>query len=358
MKPVIVCHSTVAGGAEAYLVRLYKALGEKGCKSELVGYIPGWEDTGQKAKDVGLSPKWGLATMAKGLFKLPGERARVARVAPSDASFYHLQFKREQIGLTDILAQQGPVIWTEHGLLPTGVKGMLLGTGYRLAARNVSAIICVSDTVASRVRQVVGPRPRIEVIKTAVDTSVMRPPTSEERFAARASLDIPQEVPVLLWIGRLHPSKLAGLTTWLGSGWPGIVLVAGTGEMLDEIALTAQEQVRNVRVLGHVNDTATLYRAADVMAFTSNGDEGFPTTLVEAAAYGVPVVTNAESGFGDVVAAAGGKVIPPKAKLERWISDAMALTTGSSSTSARQWSLNYDIKAWFEAHENIFRSVI
>lgn len=358
LKPVVVCQSAVAGGAEAYLVRLYKALSAKGNSSALIGSIPGWENTGQESRDVKLSPKWGLATMAQGIFKLPAERVRVARAAVSDASLYHLQFKREQIGFTDVLSKRGPVVWTEHGRFPAGIKGRLLAPGYKAAAQKTSAIICVSDEVAANVRELVGPGPRIEVIPNAVDTTALRPPTPEEKAAARESLRIPEGLPVMLWIGRLHRDKQPGITTWLGSGWPGVVLVAGDGEMFDEINQAADEVAPNTLLLGHMQDTASLYRAADVMVFTSNGTgEGFPTTLIEAAAYGVPVLTNEDSGFAPVVTAAGGKAVPASASLERWIADAKDLMTGNASKTAREWSLGYDIKPWVRAHEDVFRAV-
>lgn len=357
MKPVVVCQSDVSGGAEGYLVRLYDALAQKGARSTLVGTIPGWETIGQEHVSVRLGPKWGRATIAQGVLRLPIERARVAQSAVLDASFYHLQFKREQIGFTDVLKKTAPVVWTEHGLFPAGRKGKLLAPGYRAAAKHTSAIICVSDAVASSVRAVVGPAVHVEVIPNAVDTSLMRPPTDTERAAARATLDIPDGVPVMLWIGRLTDYKLARLTTWLASGWPGVMLVAGAGELFNDLVKAAEDVAPNARILGHVKDVSALYRAADVMAFTSNGDEGFPTTLIEAAAYGVPVVANADSGFGGVVEAAGGVSLPKTATLEAWIAAAKGVMTSDAADAARKWSLSYDLKPWIEAHESLFRSI-
>lgn len=361
MKPVVVCQSNVAGGAESYLVRLYSELARRGISSSIIGSIPGWGETGQGSRDVMLSPKWGSKTIARGILKLPAERARLARAADeaveAEKSVFHLQFKREQIGFTNILSRRGPVVWTEHGRFPGGNKGQLLAAGYKSAAQKTSAIICVSDKVAADVRRIVGTGPRIEVIPNAVDTSKMLPATPGEKAAAREALRIPEGMPVMLWIGRVHRNKRPGIITWLGTGWPGIVLLAGDGEMYEEIQQAADEISPNTWMLGHIEDTSNVYRAADVMVFTSNGDEGFPTTLLEAAAYGVPVLTHYESGVGPIVQAAGGKVVPPSADLNTWIAEARKLASGSTSAEARKWSLNYDIQPWVDAHVKVLKSV-
>ncbi|WP_236812506.1 glycosyltransferase family 4 protein [Arthrobacter sp. FW306-2-2C-D06B] len=327
--------------------------------SVLIGSIPGWEETGQDRVEAGFGPKWGARTLVGGIFRLPRERARVSQLIDDlEVQIFHLQFKREQIGFTGLLSRRAPVVWTEHGTFPEGVKGAILALGYRLAARRVSAIVCVSERVAASVRKVVGSGPRVEVIRNAVDTSILRPPTEAEKLGARESLLIPEGMPVMLWIGRLHKDKLPGIAISLGSAWRGIVIVAGDGEMYDELRRSTDVLAPNVRLMGHVGDPSILYRAADVMVFTSTGaGEGFPTTLIEAAAHGLPVLTNAQSGFGAMVQAAGGAVLPTDSAAEDWIASAERIINSDSSSLARNWSLSYDIEDWVNAHEVIFESV-
>src|SRR4051794_26885115 len=166
MRLVPVCHAHVLGGAERYLNLLYPRLRERGHQGHLVGSVPGWtEVTGLPSTAVAFSPKWGGRATARRLPHLPRERRAVAAaIRDLRADLFHAQFKREQVGLTDLLARQAPVIWTEHGRFPTGTGARALAAGYRQAARKVGAIICVSRAVADELRGIVGPRVRIEVV--------------------------------------------------------------------------------------------------------------------------------------------------------------------------------------------------
>lgn len=354
------CQSSTSGGAEAYLVRLYAALADRGMSPELLGSCPGWSASGLPSVDMGFSPKWSRKTIVSGLTHLASERKVVKRRTEHMAnSLFHLQFKREQIGFTDVLADQGPVIWTEHGRFSSGPQTRLLATAYKAAAKRVSAIICVSEGVASDVRAVVGPKARIETIPNAVDTSVLRPASQDEKTHARARLGIPDGLPVMLWLGRIHPAKLPRLTVEIAPKWPGIILVAGSGPMFGELAAAGAPLGPRLRFLGHVSETASLYHASDVMLFSSTGaGEGLPTTLIEAAAYGLPVVTNHDSGFANLIISAGGKSVNRVSGPDVWARVALGLISDSvASGQARRWARSYDIQPWLNAHAALFASL-
>ncbi|MFB9403637.1 glycosyltransferase family 4 protein [Pseudarthrobacter polychromogenes] len=360
LTPAIVSHSTVPGGAEAYLTRLYRTFAQDGHSPIMVGGIPTWDDAGLDRIPLTLSPKWGGKTMATGLLKLSGERRKL-KEAIEDLSpdYFHVQYKREQIGFTDLLARRAPVVWTEHGRFLRGPKGALLAAGYREAAKRVAVIICVSADVADDVRRVVGPGPRIEVIENAVDTSALQPASDVEKVAARESLGIPDGLPVLLWIGRLAESKRPRFAVQLAAAWPGVTLIAGDGPLHSAVVQDASS-VTGVRVLGHVSDTGRLYRASDVMAFTSTGaSEGYPTTtMVESAAHGVPIVTDGQSGALSAVSASGGFVLPSDATAKDWAEALLESISPERSAAVRRWAVEHDVRAWAQKHEDIVRSVL
>jgi len=358
MKPVAVVHSTIYGGAEAYMSRLYRILSERGDAPLLLGSIPGWEAEGLSRRPLELSPKWVGSTVLAGALRLPGERARLRQeVDRLEVDYFHVQFKREQIGFSALLDDRAPVVWTEHGRFLRGPKGALLGQGYKRAARHAAVIICVSDDVAGDVRQVVGPRPRIEVIENSVDTRALRPPDAQDKARARIALGIPENLPVLLWVGRLHPRKRPGFAVDLARQWPGVTIIAGDGELRGEVEASAAE-VPNAFVLGHVDETATLFQAADVMAFTSTGGEGFPTTLLEAAAHGVAVVGDEASTVGRILRDMGTDPLQAGATVEEWVETLLASLSRDRSVEVRRWAEEHDVQLWAQRHRDIFESVL
>jgi glycosyltransferase involved in cell wall biosynthesis len=355
MHLVPVCHTNASGGAERYLNLLYPRLRALGHDVQLVGSVPGWDDTGLPSTPVSLGPKWGRRTLLTGLPRLPRERRAIEQLVngmPVDV--FHAQFKREQIGLTDLLRRHAPVIWTEHGRFPVGGMGRALAAGYRRAARNVAAIICVSELVAENVRAIVGPEARIEVVLNAIDTVAVQVTTAEERRAARAVLGLPgPEVKVLAWVGRASPGKLPLLAVETGRRFSGVTVIAGDGQLAAE--LRARADGDRVRYLGFQSDPSRVYRAADALLFTSDGSgEGMPYTLLEAAAHGLPIVANSGSGLVGLVEAAGGRVVADDPA-------ALAAAAEAASTDAsdrpRAWALANDLDLWARRHADIMRSV-
>jgi glycosyltransferase involved in cell wall biosynthesis len=360
MRTAVVVQSAVYGGAESYLNRLYEALRARGDDPILLGSNPGWDLTGLPRVPLPLSPKWSGKTIFSGVLKVPAERRYLGRALEGiRPDLFHLQFKREQIGFTSFLAGRAPVVWTEHGRFLKGLKGALLAEAYKHAARHAAAIICVSDDVAADVRHIVGSRTRIEVIENAVNTFRLRPADEMERAHARAVLGIPLDQPVLLWIGRLHREKRPSFAVELGKIWPGVTLIAGDGKERGAVE-EAAVGMTNVRVLGHVEDTAPLYQAADVLAFTSTSHsrEGLPTTLIEAAAYGVPIVAGEESLAGDLLQRMGAVTVPTGGSAERWVMEMLGATKGPLSRRVRTWAESHDVESWSRAHRMVFASVM
>jgi glycosyltransferase involved in cell wall biosynthesis len=114
----------------------------------------------------------------------------------------------------------------------------------------------------------------------------------------RATLDTPQGAPLLLGMGRLHPSKahdvsLAALAQ-IPDAW---LWIAGSGPLEAELKAKASELgvADRVRFLGWRNDAGALYRAADVCVFPSRY-EPLGNTVIQAWAHGLPVVAAESQG--------------------------------------------------------------
>ncbi|HAD74836.1 MAG TPA: hypothetical protein DCG16_03570 [Gemmatimonadetes bacterium] len=78
------------------------------------------------------------------------------------------------------------------------------------------------------------------------------------------------------------------------------LVVAGQGDLLEEIRSDAQRLGESVRFLGWRPDVASLYAASDVVVISSD-NEGMPVTLIEAAMAGVPGVTTDVGSASEVV---------------------------------------------------------
>jgi glycosyltransferase involved in cell wall biosynthesis len=92
---------------------------------------------------------------------------------------------------------------------------------------------------------------------------------------------------VFVWVGRVEPN----LHHWL----------------LHDLAACGLTE--RVRLLGHTDDVASVFAAADLYALTSREDP-FPSVVLEAMAYGLPlVVFEGGGGIADTVRAAGGACV-------------------------------------------------
>nr|WP_255356346.1 glycosyltransferase family 4 protein [Cellulomonas sp. Root485] len=358
VRPVVIAQSTTIGGAEKYLTSLYSTLSATfGYEPRLVGHVPGWIDSGFPEDDIGLSPKWGRRTIVGGLTQLPHERDAVRRaISRRPIDYSHLQFKREQLGLTGPVSRYAPVVWTEHGVLPGAAAAFPLLRGYARAARRVGGIICVSELVAGSVRRVVGARTRVEVVENGVDTAKLRPATEAERRSARSELGLQRDAPVLLWVGRMAPSKRPQKALAIGRRFAGQTVLVGGGPMLDEVRSAAGPSVRAV---GHVDDVSTYLRAASVLLFTSTGaGEGLPTVILEAAACGLPVIADESSGFGGLVESIGGASLSADVDAQHWASAALALVPQDGLTPGREWAVNHSLDRWAAQTDEVVRDLI
>jgi glycosyltransferase involved in cell wall biosynthesis len=135
----------------------------------------------------------------------------------------------------------------------------------------------------------------------------------EAEAASRAGLDTPEGVPLLLGMGRLHPSKAHDVSlralTELPDAW---LWIAGAGPAEAELKALAKDLGVDgrVRFLGWRSDAAALYRSADLCVFPSRY-EPLGNTVIQAWAYGLPVVAAASKGPAALIRdGEDGRLIP------------------------------------------------
>jgi D-inositol-3-phosphate glycosyltransferase len=219
-----------------------------------------------------------------------------------------------------------PLVSTFHTLDRVRAEASPEDVGAAEPARRAEAearVIGCSDAVlascsveADQISELYGGEPsRIEIVPPGVDHAFFSP---GHRPQARRALGLPEDGPVLLFVGRIQPLKrasvavetLARLAGRPGGGSRAVLVVVGgpsgpRGEdelarlhaLVDELGLGAN--VRFVPPQRH-EMLSTYYRSADVCLVPSRS-ESFGLVALEAAACGTPVVASAVGGLRTLV---------------------------------------------------------
>jgi|GEM_PF-2535546 len=179
--------------------------------------------------------------------------------------------------------------------------------------KKANAVIAVSNAVKQTLSDCEIAPSKITVIPNGIDLAEIDTQTSSEC--------LPIEGKVVAGIGRLSPEKgfdlLLQAFDLISSGMPEAHLViAGTGaeeQNLKALAATLPHPER-VHFLGYVEDTAMVYRSADVIAIPSR-EEGQGIVAIEAMAYRKPVVAFDVGGLRETLIAIdahAGIVVKPE----------------------------------------------
>ena len=188
--------------------------------------------------------------------------------------------------------------------------------------RAVDGVAAISTGVADALVRAGVARERITVIPSGVDCAHFRPPTADERAAARAALGLGEADRAVGAVGVLEPRKghrfLVEAMAMLdrngaGGGLPRdevarqaapriVAIIAGDGSLRDPLAAEIQRRGLGeaVRMVGRVGDARTILWALDIFAMPSLS-EGLGVALLEAMACGLPAVTSRVGGIVDAV---------------------------------------------------------
>ena len=183
----------------------------------------------------------------------------------------------------------------------------------------------------------------------------------------RASLATPQDAPLAVALGRLHPNK--GLDVLIRA----VVLIpelfvwiAGEGPERTTLEQLARDQcvAERVKFLGWRNDRASLYKSADVCVYPSR-EEPFGNVVVEAWSCGVPIVTTASTGPAWLAHNGEDALVTPVdnvtalAEAIRRVIDSKSLASRLAAAGKRrvadEFSENAIVKRYIEVFEKVRR---
>lgn len=196
-----------------------------------------------------------------------------------------------------------PVVLVQHiGAIPyrNPLLRALMGAANTLMARPMLAaadqVVFISAAVAehfSRVRFKAAPR----LIFNGVDTDVFRLPTASfDKGRTRASLGLPADRRVVLFVGRFVEKKGLHFIERLARRRSDLTFaLAGWGPIDPGVW-----RLPNVHVLSNLQGPSLvpLYQASDVLILPSVG-EGLPLVLQEALACGLPAICGQETATAD-----------------------------------------------------------
>lgn len=148
----------------------------------------------------------------------------------------------------------------------------------------------------------------IAYMPNGLDPAVYLTPPPQARKAVREAHGIPPDAPVILTLSRFVPYKspesLVDIYTRVHALRPdchfliagrGMAEDEGMGELIREHGLDT-----NIHLLGVQSDVASLLASADIFLLPSR-IEGFPISIMEAMALGLPVVASTAGGIPDLV---------------------------------------------------------
>jgi len=353
--------STEHGGAEAHIARIWTdpLIGSR-ARAHLLGDIPQWPSTGLPATDIGSGAKWSYRRALTSVASMPAVAARGRRtIREVDArerfDAFYAHFKREQVLYTAAMARIAPVIWMEHGHLPEGRLRRPLMAAYRRAARDVSAIVCLSESVAAQLRGVLGDTaPELVVIENAIDPTWTTPADAAGRARARRDLGVPEDAgTVIAVVARLIPRKRIAqaieAAELMPSAW---LVVCGDGPLADELHGQAAGNPRIV-FTGFLADPRPVYAAADVLLLAS-WEEGFGQVLLEGASAGLPGVVVADAGLSGLVEGWGETAEQPTGPS---IAEALIRAAARPPEGARAWAEAHGPEAWARRHLDLLERV-
>jgi L-malate glycosyltransferase len=194
----------------------------------------------------------------------------------------------------------------------TSLPVRLFITGRNRMLRRASAFVAISEAIRTELIAAGVAPERVALIPNAVDTSVFRPPTPEEKAGLRRRLGLAPDDVVFVYTGRLVRYK--GLPLLLRS-WaavardrPGLrLLVVGEGgQDMHNCEAELREFVRSnglaasVMFTGGVAEVQSYLQASDAFVFPTE-NEAFGISLIEAMACGLACLASGVGGVLDIV---------------------------------------------------------
>lgn len=191
-----------------------------------------------------------------------------------------------------------PLVLTQHiGMIPHRSRfvnygqALVFGTTGRIILRRSQRVIVVNSRVAKFLVDSGVDESDITFLANGVDTGAFSPVTAEQKLVLRRKYNLPSDKLLALFVGRFVHKK--GITKLLGLGHltdVDMVFVGGNAP--------AGHGRDDHHFLGQIGREAMpeIYQLCDMFVLPSEG-EGFPVTVQEAMACGLPIVVGEDEAY-------------------------------------------------------------
>ena len=224
-------------------------------------------------------------------------------------------------------------------------------------------LIANSALVREECIRIYGRNPEtIALIPNGVRTDFFRPSSRKEKLACREKLRLPNQVPVVAFVGSGFRRK--GLFQLLNSMRicsDFSLVVAGKDKEFNNVQsfINQHRLTDRVRLLGPTNDVRTVYWASDIFVLPSLYDPS-SNAILEALACGLPCITTADVGSMTEIleANAGAQCERIPEDLAVKISKLILSETNMNSMSinarhlAERWDEKLTIEQWLQVYRN------
>jgi len=375
MKIVHVINGLDTGGAETMLLRLLSHSDRKRFEFEVVSLTDlGEIADGLRALEV---PVRALGLRREAAIPDPSGVLRLAawlhqsRPDLVQTWMYHANLLG---GVAAKMAGHPPVIWgirqTNIDLASVRLRTSLIAKGTAWLSKVIPAYILYNSHVSQRAHAALGyADDRAGVIANGFDLDVFKPDASA-RDAVRGELGLDDGTPLVGLIARYDPQKdhatfVAAAGLLYRQHPTAHFLFAGLGADAANGTLTAAIAdagiTNHCHLLGHRRDVPDLMAALDVACSSSIG-EGFPNTVGEAMACGVPCVVT-DVGDSALIVGDTGRVVPPRhpKALAREISSILSLRSDTRYTLEKlvrnRIKAEFSLDAIAEAYQDLWHEI-
>jgi glycosyltransferase involved in cell wall biosynthesis len=184
-----------------------------------------------------------------------------------------------------------------------------------------------------------------------------------DRASARSALELPPDLFVLGWVGRLSHEKGPDVLVDAMSdpaGVPGVIVFIGDGPARSALSATVEARGLGSRVrwAGPRPDASSLMKAFDVFVLSSR-TEGTPIVLFEAMRARIPLVVTAVGGVPEVVTSDQAVLVAPAdpaslAAAIRAIPRDPAGAGERAERAAARLEQHYSVTGWVASYQRVY----